>query len=47
MVGDGTTVYKFGQKVRPDPQIPEPVKLTDRYPEAEYDTLTCLGGPRS
>jgi CYTH domain-containing protein len=38
-------VYKLGQKVRPDPQSPETVHLTNMYlSEHEYATLAHLGG---
>ena len=40
-----TTVYKLGQKVRPDPQDPETVRLTNLYlSREEYETVAALGG---
>ncbi len=43
---DGADViYKLGQKVRPDPDRPEMVQLTNLYlSEQEYEVLTRLGG---
>jgi CYTH domain-containing protein len=42
---DGEVVYKLGQKVRPEPERPEVVKLTNIYlSEQEYSTLQSLGG---
>jgi hypothetical protein len=38
-------VYKLGQKVRPTPEDPELVKLTNMYlSEPEYATVARLGG---
>jgi CYTH domain-containing protein len=45
MEDGATVVYKLGQKVRPDPQSPETVHLTNMYlSEHEYATLAYLGG---
>jgi hypothetical protein len=38
-------VFKLGQKVRPEPEKPEIVKLTNMYlSEREYDTMARIGG---
>jgi CYTH domain-containing protein len=45
MEDGAAVVYKLGQKVRPDPQTPETVHLTNMYlSEHEYATLAQLGG---
>ena len=45
MTTDTDVVYKLGQKVRPTPDDPELVKLTNMYlSEPEYSTLARLGG---
>jgi CYTH domain-containing protein len=45
METDTGVVYKLGQKVRPTPEDPELVKLTNMYlSEPEYSTVARLGG---
>jgi CYTH domain-containing protein len=45
MQSETDVVFKLGQKVRPEPEKPEIVKLTNMYlSEKEYDTVAQMGG---